>query len=123
MSFRSLSNVQPARDDECVDEAEIEEEHRCDILRGAFDVILYKIEQKGRKHKIMKFDKMHGMRQARNSREILKQLSAFGEVIFDSSYIKASAVIAKHLKRWLKKREIMKKLQQNILSRMQRPGL
>lgn len=44
VSFRSLSNVQPSRDDECVDEAEIEEEHRGDILRGAFDVILYKIE-------------------------------------------------------------------------------
>lgn len=50
----------------------IEEEHRCDILRGAFDFILYKIEQKGRRHKIMKFEKMHELRQSRNSKEILK---------------------------------------------------
>lgn len=70
----------------------------------------------------MKFDKMHALRQSRNSREILKQLSAFGEIIFDSSYIKASAVITKHLKRWLKKREIYKKLQQKLLLGMKRPG-
>jgi len=64
--------VQAGRDDEGIDEAEIEEEHRCDILRGAFDVILYKIEEKGRKHKIMIFDKMRELRQLRNSRDTLK---------------------------------------------------